>query len=203
MLKHIFLLFLLTPLLSCSDAEKLQPLDADATVLAFGDSLTYGTGASRNNTYPATLEQLIGHRVINAGIPGELSSRGLSRLPGLITQHHPDLIILCHGANDILRKLDLDKTRNNIQLMIDMARQNNSQVILIGVPEFSLFLDTSPIYETLAEKNSIPIAKDILGDILGDNSLKSDHIHPNGKGYHVLAENIASLLKQSGAIPDN
>ena len=186
---------------SCSDDVKLPALTSDATILAFGDSLTYGTGTSKNNAYPAVLERLIDHRVINAGIPGEISSEGLVRLPGLIEKHRPDLIIICHGGNDILRKLDLSKTRNNIQQMIDLAKQNNSLIVLVGVPQFGLFLNTAPLYRELAEKNNIPISNDILGDIIGNNALKSDHIHPNNKGYQILAEDITLLLQRYGAIP--
>ncbi len=200
MLRKLFLLFLLSTLVNCSDIERLQPLGSDSTILAFGDSLTYGTGTSRNNAYPAVLERLTGRKVINAGIPGETSGKGLLRLPNLINQYQPDLIIICHGANDILRKLDLTRTRDNIQQMIDMARQNNSQVILIGVPEFSLFLDTSPIYPFLAKRNKIPLEKNSLSDIISNNTLKSDHVHPNSDGYRVLAEDITSLLEHSGAI---
>ncbi len=185
---------------ACSDEAKLQTLNADATILAFGDSLTYGTGTSRDNAYPAVLAKLINRKVINAGIPGEISKKGLSRLPTLIKQHQPDLIIICHGANDILRKLNIDLTKINLQKMIDLARQNNSQVILIGVPEFSLFLKTSPIYQELAEKNQLPITNDILAEILANNAFKSDHIHPNAKGYQLLATDISLLLKQSGGI---
>ena len=186
---------------SCSDDVKLPALTSDATILAFGDSLTYGTGTSKNNAYPAVLERLIDRRVINAGIPGEISSEGLVRLPGLIEKHRPDLIIICHGGNDILRKLDLSKTRNNIQQMIDLAKKNNSLIVLLGVPQFGLFLNTAPLYRELAEKNNIPISNDILGDIIGNNSLKSDHIHPNKKGYQILAEDITLLLQRYGAIP--
>ena len=200
MFKKLFIFTLLSTLISCSDTAKLQPLDANATILAFGDSLTYGTGSNRDNAYPAVLQQLTGRNIINAGIPGEISSKGLSRLPNLIQQYQPDLIIICHGANDILRKLDLNQTKHNLQQMIDIARVNNSQVILVGVPEFGLFLDTSPIYETLAAENNIPIETDILSDILSKNSLKSDHIHPNSKGYQLLAEKIELLLQQTGAI---
>ena len=203
MFKKLFIFTLLSTLISCSDTAKLQPLDPNATILAFGDSLTYGTGSSRNNAYPAVLQQLTGRNIINAGIPGEISSKGLSRLPDLIHQYQPDLIIICHGANDILRKLDLNQTKHNIQQMIDITRLNNSQVILVGVPEFGLFLDTSPIYETLAAENNIPVETDALSDILSDNSLKSDHIHPNDKGYQILAEKIELLLQQTGAITTN
>jgi acyl-CoA thioesterase-1 len=200
MLRKLFLLFLLSTLFSCSDTVRLQPLSQDSIILAFGDSLTYGTGTSRDNAYPAVLERLTGRKVINAGVPGETSNRGLIRLANLIDQYQPDLIIICHGANDILRKLDLNRTRDNIQQMIDMARQNNSQVILIGVPEFSLFLDTSPIYQSLAEQNKIPLEENSLSNIIGNNALKSDHVHPNSDGYRVLAKNITSLLERSGAI---
>jgi len=203
MLKQIFILFLFSSLVGCSDTEKLQPLAANASILAFGDSLTYGTGTSRNKAYPAVLESLIQHKVINAGLPGEISEKGLSRLGNLIDQYQPDLIILCHGGNDILRKLDIKKTSDNIQQMINLAQQNNSQVVLIGVPEFGLFLDTSPIYQLLADENHIPIENNILGSILGNNSLKSDHIHPNSKGYQLLAEKIAFLLRQTGALAND
>ncbi len=190
-------------IVSCSDNAQLQALNTDATILAFGDSLTYGTGTSRDKAYPAVLEELINHKIINAGIPGEISEKGLARLPGLIERHHPELIIICHGGNDILHKLDLNRTRNNIQKMINLARQNNSQVVLIGVPEFGIFLESSPIYQALAKNNQLPLADDILADILAKASLKSDHIHPNARGYQILAKHIAMLLKQSGAFSND
>ncbi len=207
MLKQFFLILItaviFTVTSSCSDKTQLQALDENTTILAFGDSLTYGTGTSNDKAYPAVLERLINRKVVNAGIPGEISSKGLSRLPNLIKQLQPGLIIICHGGNDILRKLDLNKTSNNIQQMIDLARQNNSQVVLIGVPEFGLFLESSPIYQALAKNNQLPIADDILADILAKASLKSDHIHPNAMGYQMLAKRIALLLKQSGAFSND
>lgn len=200
MIKQIIVIFIVSFVTSCGDKTQLQPLAATATILAFGDSLTYGTGSSLNNAYPAVLESLVHRKVINAGVPGEISQKGLSRLPRLIAQHQPDLLIICHGGNDILRKLDIKQTKENIQRMINLARESNIQVILIGIPEFGLFLNPSPIYQALADENHIPIENNILGDILGNNSLKSDHIHPNRQGYQLFAEQIALLIKQSGAI---
>lgn len=198
---HRFIvIFIIVFISACSEDAKLQALNADATILAFGDSLTYGTGTSRDKAYPAVLATLINRKVINAGIHGEISEKGLARLPALIKQHKPSLIIICHGANDILRKLNIDQTKSNLQKMIDLAKQNNSQVVLITVPEFNLFLNTSPIYLELAEENKLPVTNDILAEVLANNAYKSDHVHPNALGYQLLAAEIASLLKQSGGI---
>ncbi len=85
--------------------------------------------------------------------------------------------------------------------MISLAKKNNSEVMLISVPEFSLFLSPEPMYQALAEKNRLPISNDILAEIISNNTLKSDRVHPNAQGYQLLAQDIASRLQRSGAIP--
>ena len=192
-----------TTLTACGDKPELKPLGEDAVILAFGDSLTYGTGTSRDFAYPAILQQNISRTVINAGVPGEITRQGLVRLPGLLQRHQPDLVIICHGGNDILRKLDLGKARQNIQAMIDLAHQAGAQVMLVGVPEFGLFLDDADMYGELAEANRLVINDGTLGDILGKNTYKSDHIHPNKLGYQILADSISELLRVSGALPSD
>lgn len=184
----------------CDAGDLLQPLTKNAVILAFGDSLTHGTGANTEQAYPARLQAMLSRTVINAGIPGEISKNGLKRLPGLLKRHQPELLILCHGGNDILRRNNLKKTKENLQQMINLARSNNIQVVLIGVPQFGLFLTAPPFYEELALSNALPLENDLLTDILRKNSLKSDQIHPNSKGYQVMAERIHTLLQQSGAI---
>ena len=187
-------------LVACEPGIKLKPLPKQAVILAFGDSLTYGTGASRNQSYPAQLQQLTNRKVINAGIAGEISTRGLQRLPGLLNTHQPDLVILCHGANDILRKLDLSTAKSNLQKMIHLIQQSGAQVILLAVPEFSLFLSPAPFYNDLANENQIPLLEDIFSKILKNPALKSDQIHPNDAGYRELTLSIIALLEQHGAL---
>jgi acyl-CoA thioesterase-1 len=192
--------FVILLLISCDSGTPLKPLSKNAVILAFGDSLTYGTGARHEQAYPARLQALISRPVINAGIPGEVTQSGLRRLPGLLKQHRPELLILCHGGNDILRRYDLKQTRKNLQQMINLARENNTQVVMIGVPQFGIFLSAAPFYEELAETNQLPLENDVLSNILKKSALKSDQIHPNAAGYTVLAEHVHLLLKSSGAI---
>ena len=193
-------LLLLAP--GCGDSTpQLRKLTGNGIVVAFGDSLTYGTGAKDNESYPAQLEQITGLNVINQGVPGELSAEGLQRLPAVLDEHQPELLILCHGGNDMLRKKNKKTIADNLLAMIAEARQRNIQVVLIGVPEPALFLlSSSPLYEEVATREKIPIDSVTLPEIESDNELKSDTIHPNAAGYRKLAEAMAKLLKKAGAI---
>ena len=182
------------------DAPSLSKLPSDAVILAFGDSLTHGNGAKENESYPAVLQELSGRKVINAGISGEESEPGLRRLPGLLEQYKPQMLILCHGGNDLLRKKNINKMETNIRNMIQLAKDNNIPVIMLGVPKPGLFLSSFEVYKTIADSTEIIFIEDVIPDVLGDNSLKSDRVHPNKAGYRVMAQTIHSVLKKSGAI---
>ena len=187
---------------TCSDpVPQLTRLPAEATILAFGDSLTYGTGVNPDQSYPAVLQQLIQRRVVNAGVPGEVSAEGLARLPGELEKYRPAMVILCHGGNDILRKKNLAQTANNLRAMIQLIRASGAAVILLGVPKPGiLFLESADFYQTIAADSGTPLESEIIPKIEADNSLKSDGVHPNRKGYRLLAHAIAALLRKSAAI---
>ncbi|MDC9729084.1 MAG: arylesterase [Methyloprofundus sp.] len=201
-MKNIFVVIATLLVMSCSQTEpQYKKLSENAVILAFGDSLTYGTGATVGNSYPELLSKLSGHAVVNAGIPGEISEHGLRRLPALLDQHQPELLVLIHGANDILRKLPLDKARSNLAAMVTLAQQRQIQVLLLGVPSFNiLFLNSAPFYNEVASTYHVPIDLDTLSDVISQSSLKSDQIHPNDAGYAVMAENIYQLLLKEGAL---
>lgn len=178
-------------------------LPDQAVVLAFGDSLTYGTGAAPEESYPSQLEKRIKRKVINAGIPGELSAEGLDRLPSLLDRHRPSLLVLCHGGNDILKKNPDSLLRANLSAMIHLARERGIDVILIAVPQFSLIgLDPHPIYEEVAQSNGIPLEDDILSELLSDNRTKSDYIHPNAAGYAKMAEAVENVVRKHYALEE-
>lgn len=87
-------------LTACSTHLKLPALSNDAVIVAFGDSLTFGTGSEPAESYPAVLEKMIGRRVVNSGVPGEVTGDGLLRLPEVLEWEKPALLLLCHGGND-------------------------------------------------------------------------------------------------------
>lgn len=185
----------------CSRSQpQLSILEGNATVLAFGDSITRGNGATANESYPAVLGELIGRRVINAGKAGELSRDGLRRLPGLLASHRPRLVILTHGGNDFLRRVDQRETEENIRQMIGLIHKQGASVVLVGVPAPGIMLTPPALYERLAEQFNLPYEEDVLPYIYRRGSLKSDAIHPNAQGYSKLAHSIAQILRDGGAL---
>ena len=198
-----WLLACIALLSGCTDSTpRLPRLAESAVILAFGDSLTYGTGAKENQSYPAVLSRLTGRTVINAGIPGEVSAQGRERLPALLERHRPELLLLCHGGNDLLRRINRDITRSNIEAMIEAAAQRNIPVILIGVPKPGLFfLESAGIYSEIADKYKLVYDGELLPDVESDTALKSDQIHPNAAGYERIADAINHLMTRSGALP--
>jgi len=193
---------LLPPLLAgCGrSTPAIERLAADAVILAYGDSLTFGTGAQSHESYPAVLEKLVSRKVENRGIPGEVTAAGLARLPGVLDEVRPKLLILCHGGNDLLRKLDEAQSVENLRGMIRAAKERGIAVALVGVPKPGFFPAPPAFYETLAAEFNLPYEGESLKAILSDNELKYDLVHPNAKGYQRFASSLAALLKTSGAI---
>lgn len=199
---HTMALLLILLISGCdSPAPALSPLSGDAIILAFGDSLTHGSGVQREHSYPAVLESLTGRSVINAGLPGELSRQGMARLPGLLDDYRPDLLILCHGGNDILRKLNRTVTLDNLKAMVMQAQQRGIEVVLVGVPELKLFSSKpAPLYDRLAGDLGLAYLRDTLPVLERTTSMKSDHVHLNEEGYNALAHALFDLLKDHGAL---
>lgn len=176
--------------------DTLLPQD---TILAFGDSLTYGHGSSYDESYPALLSSLSGHTVINAGINGETSSDGLQRLPEVLEDRSIKLMILCFGGNDILRRHSMKTLKENLKTMIHMAKTKEIDVLLVSVPNISLFgLAPLALYEEVAKEESVPLLGGVIASILNQPSLKSDQIHPNALGYEQMAQKVYESLVENG-----
>lgn len=195
------LLLCLVLLAACGDPEpQLKFIPPEGVILAFGDSLTEGVGASKGESYPDHLQKLSGRTVVNAGIRGELSAQGLQRLPVLLDKVQPDLLILCHGGNDILQRKSKMQARESLRAMVTEAQGRGIEVVLIGVPEFSLLsLESAPLYEELAQEMGLVYEGDIIPELESVRSVKVDRVHFSGEGYRRMAVAIHSLLKERGA----
>lgn len=194
----IFSLFLQACGGGSSEPETLSPVSSEDTILAFGDSLTEGFGVETADSYPAVLSSLSQRNVVNAGITGEVTMLGLERLEAEINDSNPYLMILLHGGNDILRNFNRTETKQNLSSMIDLAKGKGVQVVLLGVPDFSL--NVSPIYQELADEHSLVYDGDLIRTLLLAPEYKSDPVHFNKAGYAKMAEEIHQLLIDNGAL---
>lgn len=199
--KHLFALcILLLFLQGCSESPQLTRISTEATILAFGDSLTAGVGTKKQHSYPSVLAKLSGRKVVNAGISGEMTKEGLARLANVIDENNPSLMILLEGGNDILRNHNLQQTKQNLAAMINLAQEKDVQLVLIGVPQKQLFSDVAPFYKELAEEYKLVFDGELISDLLRKRSYKSDLVHFNQAGYQKMAEGIHQLLQDNGAL---
>ena len=193
-------------LFGSADSEQFEPLPPDAVVLAFGDSVTAGLGAGAGADYPTRLAELTGLRVINAGVSGDTAREAGERLQPLLAQHRPDLVIVELGGNDFLRKTPPARVRGYLQEIIREASGSGAMVALVAVPRLSLLrasvgaLADSSIYAELAAQEGALLIPDIFSDVLSDNDLRADEIHPNAQGYEQLAQGIRAALAEAGLI---
>jgi lysophospholipase L1-like esterase len=130
-----------------------------------------------------------------------VTAAGLARLPAVLDQEGPALVLLCLGGNDFLQRLDSAQAEQNLRSMVGMLRARGVSVVLIGVPRLGWGLDVPDWYQRIAKEAEVPYEGKVLKRILADRALKSDTIHPNAEGYRQLAEALALLLKRSGALP--
>jgi len=200
-IRRVIILALLALLSACQGkSPQLPRIDTNDVVLAFGDSLTFGTGAAESESYPVVLAGLIKRNVVRAGVPGEITAQGLQRLPGLLEEHRPKIVVLCLGGNDMLRRIDDRTIITNLREMIQVIRRQGAAVVMLGVPKPALFGGAAMFYGDLAKELSVPYEGEIINAVLRDAALKSDPIHPNANGYRRIAERLAAFFKQSGAI---
>lgn len=184
---------------------KGQAVPTGATVLALGDSLTSGVGADRDSAYPAVLARLTGWAVVNGGVSGDTSAQALGRLPALLAEHRPALVIVSIGGNDFLRRLPESDTRAHIRSIVQQSLQSGAQVLLVAVPALSMaaalgHLSDHALYADLASELKVPLMPDAWSDVLSRNELKSDRIHANARGYEHFAQRLQERARAVGLL---
>ncbi len=177
---------------------------AGSTVIALGDSITFGTGADSAAAYPAQLAALTGWNVVNAGVPGDSAAQAAERLPALLAEHKPALVIVSAGGNDFLRHAPAAETEAALRGAIGLARDAGAQVLLVAVPQptigaaLGVGLSDHPLYAKLADELKLPLHANGWAQVLGNDKLRSDPIHANAAGYRAFAEGLAATLRSTG-----
>lgn len=166
-------------------------------IVAMGDSLTRGVGASRpERGYVSLLEERLGVTITNKGVSGDTTQDGLLRLDRDILAEHPDIVIVLLGGNDYLRRIPQEETFRNLRAIVTRIQASGAVVVLVGV-RGGLFADKfEKSFAALAEETGSIYIPNILEDIIGETHLMADQIHPNDDGYRMIADRITPVLEE-------
>ena len=193
----------------------LWPLGAvaeEATIIILGDSLSAAYGMELNESWPSLLQQRLdqnGHnyRVFNSSITGETTQGGLTRLPGLLQKHDPEIVIVELGGNDGLRGLPLEVTRSNLSSMIEQSQAAGARVILAEMripPNYGRTYTEkfNGTYAELASRFDVEFLPFLLQDIaLEPGMMQEDGIHPTAAAQPIILEQVWSVLQPLLAAP--
>jgi acyl-CoA thioesterase-1 len=192
-------------------AASANAYSAPKTVLVVGDSLSAEYGLTRGSGWVALLEQRlkrenIDARIVNASISGETTSGGRTRLPALLQQHRPDVVVLELGANDGLRGLPVPAAMDNLRTMIQLAQQNRAKVLLVGMrmpPNYGRAYTErfAGMYKDLAGTYKVPLVPFMLEGVAQDPAnFQADRMHPLASAHPTILNNIwpqfAPLVKR-------
>lgn len=203
-LRYLALLFVATLLLATCGKEKELALPPGSRVLALGDSLTAGAGVTPDEAWPNLLAQRTGWLVINGGISGDTSNDALQRLPALLDEHRPELVLVALGGNDMLRHLPREKPIANLGRILALIRSHGAKPVLLATPQPSVAgamlrnLSAADFYRGVADEHGVPLIEDAVAEVLSDPQMKGDPLHPNAEGHRLLAEKLFSALQSIG-----
>lgn len=183
---------------------KEAPLPRGITVLALGDSLTAPHGVQPGEDWPTLLGQKTGWAVVNGGVSGNTSAQALDRLPALLEQHDPKLVLVTLGGNDMLRRAPQGQTVANLNQMLSLVKARGAHAVLLATPKPSIAgavfnnLSAADFYRQVAKDQKVPLIEDALPDVLSKTEFKGDQLHPNAAGHALLATEIFEALKKIG-----
>lgn len=188
----VLLIWLLWP----SRYARVRNLGSNGTnIIAFGDSLTAGYGAGDGEDYPSRLSALIDRPVINAGVSGDTTGTALARIDDVLDRD-PRIVLVGLGGNDYLGSTAISVTEANLRSIVRKLHEGGAIVVLLGFKFPSLNANYETMYERVADEERCLLVTGVLAGILTDNALKSDAIHPNARGYALMAERLAGPCRK-------
>jgi lysophospholipase L1-like esterase len=176
-------------------APRVEKPTAGESVVMLGDSLVEGVGASAGRELPALIGERIGRTVVNAGRRGDTASAALGRLESDVVARDPRVVVVLVGGNDFLRRVPREATFEALGAIVERLRARGTGVVIVGVSLGLVTDQYSDAYEALARRTGSALVPDALGGILGHGELMADQIHPNDRGYAIMADRIAPTVK--------
>lgn len=160
------------------------------TIVCFGDSLTAGTGAKADQSYPSHLARLLGREVVNAGVPGETTAAALARLESDVLAHSPRIVCITLGGNDLKNGVSREEAFANLETIVRRIHAAGALVVVAGI-ELPLFgRGFGDGYRDLARRTGAVLIPNVYEGLMGRPELMSDPVHPNGRGYEILARRV-------------
>ena len=197
MKKYFYLLFILFTLIGCSEYKPHEPKNypnSNTDIVAFGDSLTYGYGAAQDESYPAHLSQMLGREIINLGVSGDTSAMGLARISE-IKKYSPYMVLIEFSANDFFRQVPKDQTENNLREIVRQVQDMGAIAVLVDTGGAYPMDAYTKIQKQIVKDYNTLFVPAIMGGIYNKKALMSDNIHPNDKGYKIVAERVKKVIE--------
>lgn len=173
-----------------------NPNPRGTNIIAFGDSLTRGTGAGPGEDYPTLLTKLSGVPVINAGAPGETSGDALARLERDVLRRDPKIVIVFFGGNDMLQRVPTEVTVRNVTEIVRRIHDRGALTILVGMNGPPMMGGLNSEFQKIARDEGAEFVSNAMRGIIDNPKLKTDQVHPNAAGYRIIADRVYDVLKK-------
>ncbi|GMN88731.1 arylesterase [Francisella sciaenopsi] len=165
------------------------------SIVALGDSLTAGYGVDEYDNYPSQLSRMIGEPVINMGVSGETTAQALLRIEDVV-QSNPRIVIVSLGANDLRKRIPADQAFANLRRIVNILQANGALVVIGGLDIPYYKNDYAEDYIKFAKTNGCLLVPNVLEGIIGHQDLMVDAVHPNAKGYTIMATQFYNVIEK-------
>jgi acyl-CoA thioesterase I len=165
-------------------------------VIAFGDSLVEGVGSTSGNDFVSLLARSLQTPIINKGISGNTTAMAVERLEADVLTLNPKVVVVLLGGNDFLRRVPREETFKNLETIVDRIHETGAAVLLLGVRGGLLGDSYEKDFKRFAARKGIMYVPNVLDGLLGNKEYMSDQIHPNDKGYEMVAKKVEPALRK-------
>lgn len=192
----VFFVVLVAALCGCAQQEIKNAGSKGSNIICFGDSITFGYGASAGEDYPSALSKMVKLPVINAGVDGDTSFAALERLERDVLSRDPRLVIVEFCGNDFLKKIPRETTVNNLSEIIDRIQAQGAMVALMDISAGMFFREYRAALKKLARRKQAIFIPVVLYKIITNPAMKSDFFHPNARGYKIIAGRVYKAIEK-------